>query len=429
MNTSQQRMGFREFIPPQDVQRSKELATSDTYGWAKLRCSDTFMIGWMENWRTLYEEPYKGITVTGEVIPNLYHLAKKTSPSSAPTEAMTKSAHRLLSLTSPEVRKSLIKSLDAPEWRAWANPEIYISRHGIRLEEVADDLVSAIYDLMRSSLSSTGYAKARGCMKVNQFLGEIVNGTKVLNEKSYNFCMFGTPSTSEPWGWQMFGHHFCMNCLVIEGQIVISPVFMGAEPNVIDEGPDKGTELFTDQEQLVLKLMRSMDDATFKRVRIFEQLSGPEYPPGRFHRADQRHLGGAFQDNRIIPYEGAKVSTLSEAQQDMVRGLLTLSLNYLPDGALEAYMAQIAEHWKDDTYFCWIGGLGEKDAFYYKVHSPVVMIEFDHHSGVFLNNKTALPFHIHTLVRAPNGNDYGKALLEQYFRKKRAKSIKFDGGA
>lgn len=412
-------MGFREYIPSRDVQRSIELATSDTYEWAKLRCSEPFMIGWMEQWNSMYNEPFKGITTDGNTVTDLYHIANKTITSSPSTEIMTQLAQDLLGLTSPEQRSAIVKPLAAPEWRAWANPEIYISRHGIRLEEVSNDLVEGVHNLMRASLSPAGYAKASGCMKVNQFLGEIVNGTKVLNERSYNFCMFGTPSVSEPWGWHIFGHHFCMNCLVINGQIVISPVFMGAEPNVIDEGPDKGTELFTDQEQLVLELMRSMDSATFKSVRIFEQLNGPEYPPGRFHRADQRHLGGAFQDNRVIPYEGAKVSTLSEAQQDMVRGLLTLSLNYLPDSALETRMAEIAAHWAD-THFCWIGGLGEQDAFYYKVHSPVIMIEFDHHSGVFLTNKTALPFHIHTLVRTPNGNDYGKALIDEYYRGGRA---------
>ena len=351
-------MGFREYIPPPDVPRSKELAVSDTYEWAKLRCSEPFMIGWMEQWKTMYREPYKGITVDGNVIPDLYPLGEKTATSSTPTEAMTKLAQQLLYLTPPEERKAVIKPLAAPEWRAWGNPEIYISRHGIRLEETSDKVVNVVHDLMRASLLSAGYAKARGCMKVNQFLGETVNGTKVLNEKSYNFCIFGTPSASEPWGWHIFGHHFCMNCLVIKGQIVISPVFMGAEPNVIDVGPDKGTELFTDQEKLVLKLMRSMDSAMLKSVRIFEQLSGLEYPLGRFHRADQRHLGGAFQDNRVIPYEGAKVSTLSEAQQDMVRGLLMLSLNYLPDSALKTRMAEIAAHWMD-TYFAWIGGLGE----------------------------------------------------------------------
>jgi hypothetical protein len=52
------------------------------------------------------------------------------------------------------------------------------------------------------------------------------------------------------------------------------------------------------------------------------------------------------------------------------------------------------------------------------VHSPVIMVEFDHHSGVFLNNKEPLPFHIHTLVRTPNGNDYGKQLLRQHQERK-----------
>ena len=77
-------------------------------------------------------------------------------------------------------------------------------------------------------------------------------------------------------------------------------------------------------------------------------------------------------------------------------------------------MQEIEAHWDEDTYFCWIGGFARETGFYYKVHSPVIMLEFDHHSGVFLNNKLPLPFHIHTLVRTPNGNDYGKELLRLY---------------
>ena len=45
------------------------------------------------------------------------------------------------------------------------------------------------------------------------------------------------------------------------------------------------------------------------------------------------------------------------------------------------------------------------------------MCEFDHHSGVFLTNAEPAKCHIHTIVRAPNGNDYGKELLRQYFAK------------
>jgi hypothetical protein len=200
-------------------------------------------------------------------------------------------------------------------------------------------------------------------------------------------------------------------------QMVVSPVFMGAEPNIIDAGPHEGLELFVDQEQTALSLMQSLDPEVQKDVQIYKKLSGDEYPPGRWHRADQRHLGGAFQDNRIVPYEGVRVTTFSEPQQHAVRKLVKLSLNYLPEKALASHLEQIASHW-DDTWFCWIGGFGDRDAFYYKVHSPVIMVEFDHHSGVFLNNKEPLPFHIHTLVRTPNGNDYGKQLLRQHQERK-----------
>jgi hypothetical protein len=403
---------WRDYIPPTDTARSKELANSNTYQWATARCAEPFLVGWTETWKRLDSEPYKGITVDGNVIPNLYRLAEKGDEGVEVVE-MLKAAHALLEVASPEQRQSLSKEVDSPEWRRWLNPEIYIHRHGVRLEEVSVELVTAIHDLMRASLSPAGYFKASGCMKVNGFLGEVVNGTKVLNERSYNFAMFGIPSTSEPWGWQLFGHHFDMNCFVLGKQMVISPVFMGAEPNVIDDGLHKGLELFTDQEQTALKLILSMDKATLDRVRIYTQLSGPEYPPGRFHRADQRTLSGAFQDNRVIPYEGPLVTSFTSTQQDLVRDLIVLGINYLPSGALEAKLAEIATHW-DSTHFCWIGAFARDEGFYYKVHSPVLMIEFDHHSGVFLDNKVPLPFHIHTIIRTPNGYDYGKDLLRLY---------------
>ncbi|EXJ96300.1 hypothetical protein A1O1_01426 [Capronia coronata CBS 617.96] len=407
---------WRDYIPPPDTPRSKELARSNTYQWAEARCSEPFVSGWMQAWEGLLGEPYKGITVNGQSIPDLYHLDDDGAGgpgTPVPVAAMVRAAQIVLGEASADQRRLIVREIDAPEWRRWMNPEIYVYRHGVRLEEVSDALVEAIHGLMRASLSPAGYVKAAGCMKVNDFLGKVVDGTKVLNERSYNFTMFGEPSQVEPWGWQLHGHHLDMNCLVVRRQMVLSPVFMGAEPNVIDEGPNKGTELFTDQEQTALQLVQSMDQPTRARVRIYKQLSGPEFPSWRYHRADQRHLGGAFQDNRQIPYEGSKVSTFTAVEQDLVRQLIVLGINYLPEGALAVKVQEIAAHWQD-TYFCWIGGYQRETGFYYKIHSPVVMVEFDHHSGVFLTNKDPLPFHIHTLVRTPNGNDYGKELLRQY---------------
>ncbi|CAI6091020.1 unnamed protein product [Clonostachys chloroleuca] len=403
---------FRQYIPPQDVQRSVDLARCDTYEWAKIRCAEPFMINWKRKWDELCNEPYKGITTDGNVISGLYRLANGSEDHGAPVAAMVTAAERILQTATAEEKERMCRAVDAPEWRKWANPEIYVFRHGIRLEEVSEELVAAVHGLMRESLSPAGYAKASGCMDVNEFLGDVVNGKGVLNRNSYNFVLFSVPSLDEPWGWQLFGHHLDLNVFCVGSQMVISPVFMGAEPNIIDDGPKSGTELFTDQERVGMSLMQFIDSENIEGVRIFNELSGPEYPEWRFHRADQRHLGGAFQDNRVIPYEGVKVTTFPAAQQDLVRQILVLCLNYLPEKALPAKMEEISGHW-EETYFCWIGGCRIGDAFYYKVHSPVVMIEFDHHSGVFLNNKVPLPFHIHTLVRTPNGNDYGKALLKQ----------------
>ena len=66
-----------------------------------------------------------------------------------------------------------------------------------------------------------------------------------------------TPSTTEPWGWQLFGHHLVLNCFVLGEQMVLTPAFWGAEPNYADHGPFKGIRLFQDEERAGLKLMRA----------------------------------------------------------------------------------------------------------------------------------------------------------------------------
>ena len=76
----------------------------------------------------------------------------------------------------------------------------------------------------------------------------------------------------------------------------------------------------------------------------------------------------------------------------------------------------------DETRFCWIGGVTEDDTFYYRIQSPVILIEFDQHSGVFLANQDPARFHIHTIVRSPNGNDYGIDLLRLHYELARGAS-------
>ena len=49
-----------------------------------------------------------------------------------------------------------------------------------------------------------------------------------------------------------------------------------------------------------------------------------------------------------------------------------------------------------------------------RVQSPVVIAELDHHCGVFLDYDTPQTFHIHTVLRTPHGNDYGRSWVRQW---------------
>jgi hypothetical protein len=236
-----------------------------------------------------------------------------------------------------------------------------------------------------------------------------------MGEWSYIFCLFGEPSETDPWGWQFFGHHLVLNCFVLGNQMVATPAFWGAEPSYADHGPFKGIRLFQDEERAGLKLMRAFSPEQQKRAIVAHSMMGGDLPEGRRHFADNLHLGGAFHDNRIVPYEGLKGNALSALQRRDLMDLVEKYLAVLPDGPRQARIAEVERH-LPDTHFCWIGAFSETSPFYYRVQSPVTFIEFDHHAGVFLTNPEPAKFHVHTIVRTPNGNDYGFDLLRQHYK-------------
>jgi hypothetical protein len=139
----------------------------------------------------------------------------------------------------------------------------------------------------------------------------------------------------------------------------------------------------------------------------------PEMPPGRVHPGDERHLAGAFQDNRVIPVEGLRAADMPEQGRAILLEMAESFVSLLPDGPRAARMREIRDH-LDETRFSWIGGHGSDDVFYYRVQSPVLIAELDHHCGVFLDYDTPKPFHIHTVLRTPHGNDYGRAYVRAW---------------
>ena len=315
----------------------------------------------------------------------------------------------MLSHCTPEQTARLCYHIDSPEWRTWSNPEFLLSDKGLRLDELSPTLRNSILSVLSASLSPEGYNKAISAMRINGFLGTLVDSPRVMNEYSFNFVLFGSPSTTSPWGFSLYGHHLCLNLFFYRRQIVLSPWFTAAEPNEIDSGPYAGTRILKREESLGLELMQSLPSDLQTKAQIYPTLHDPAMPAGRWNRDEQRHLCGAYRDNRIIPYEGITYASLPPHAQSVLRSIIEEYLLYLPSTARAIHLEH-ALSFPESCYFSWIGAFGDDDPFYFRVQSPVLIVEFDHHSGVFLGNDEPAKFHVHTLLRTPNGGDYGMAL-------------------
>jgi hypothetical protein len=229
----------------------------------------------------------------------------------------------------------------------------------------------------------------------------------------YWVVVYGEPSAEHPWGIQLFGHHAAVNIFIVGSQLTIGPMFLGAEPRVVVGGTDDGLRAFDDEQALALALMRSLSSEQRERATLSTSVRWDDLPPELAHPTEGRMRGAVGRDNAIVPLDGISASEFTDEQRNMLRALIARYIGRLPEEHARLRLAQIDEH-LDETSFAWAGDVDPEKPFYYKVQSAVVFIELDCHSGIFLSNDDPEPFHVHTIMRTPNGNDYGRAWLREY---------------
>jgi hypothetical protein len=400
------RSDFRKFVP--------EMGKAFHFGLTHKQFYDAVIPERGENEKRgvakLLSTPFKGVTTDGTIVPGLFAL----QPEAAPTRTILDAVLALLTQLSPDQKKKVFLPLDSRERQLWQNSIVRYEDFGLRLDEAPSALKDAAMAVVKASLSAAGYEKTRNLMKLNAFLGELVGAPKLLGEWCYQLHVFGEPSATEPWGWQLSGHHLIITCFILGEQMTLTPTFMGAEPTYVDKGKYAGIAVFEDEEFLGLQFARNLS-AEQKRKAIFSDTTiADQLPPGRHQGNDGMSFGGRYKDNAVVPYEGVSGAELSPQQRQALLDLTKCYLSALPSGPFAARMDHVERHLRE-THFCWAGGMGEESAFYYRIQSPVVMIEFDQHKGVVLNNPTPEKFHVHTIVRTPNGNDYGMDLLRLHY--------------
>jgi Protein of unknown function (DUF3500) len=344
-------------------------------------------------------EPFVGVTTNGTVVPDLFPV-HRTGVSTAPIVVASQAFLR--ALTGPQRARTTFP-VDDIEWRKWNNVHRY-DRQGVSFAELSAPQREAAWDLLGAGLSPSGVEKARAVMRLNGHLAELTGRPEEYGEGAYFFTVMGEPSATEPWGWQLDGHHLNLNYFVLGDQVVMTPAFMGSEPVVARSGPYAGTAVLQLEERRGLDLMASLTPAQ-RAVAVLD------IPKGRGNA-----LAQAFQDNLVLDYAGIRASALTNLQRVRLLALIGEYVGNIRDGHAAVKMAEVRAH-LDDTFFAWIGDVGPDAVFYYRVHSPVILIEFDHQGPIALPGDRAVPTraHIHTVVRTPNGNDYGKDLLRQHY--------------
>ena len=246
-------------------------------------------------------------------------------------------------------------------------------RQGVSFLEMSEAQRAAAFGLLRASLSAKGLKLSQDIMKLNHTLGELNNNNFTeYGEWLYHITVMGEPSATKPWGWQIDGHHLIINYFVLGDQVV----------------------------------MRSLDEGQRKQAILDAN------KPGNNNYAE------GFKDNAVVPRTGVLGANLNAAQRKELLALVELFVDNMDGGHAQVKMAEVRAH-LEQTSFAWVGGTADDSVYYYRIHSPVVLIEFDHQRPANTrhlqkNPQQPIRDHIHVVVRTPNGNDYGKDLLRQH---------------
>jgi hypothetical protein len=347
-------------------------------------------------------QPFVGLRTGAGVTAGLFPV-RASGVSTAP---MVEAAQAFLATLTPAQTLRTVFAVNADEWRRWSNVDngLYV-RQGVSLRDMTVPQRQAATALLRTSLSAKGLALTEAIRKTDQTLREVNADPVSYDEELYFFTVMGRPSATEPWGWQIDGHHLVINYFVLADQVVMTPVFIGGEPAVTTTGVHAGNAVMQTEQNQGLALMRALDGSQQQAATIRRD------KPGNDIEAQ------ADRDNHVLEYAGVKASALPAPLKAQLLALAGVYVGNLRDAHAAVRLREVAAH-LEETWFAWAGGVSDDAVFYYRIHSPVILIEFDHQVpiGTTKINQPGKPTraHIHTVVRTPNGNDYGKDLLRQH---------------
>ena len=309
----------------------------------------------------------------------------------APTDEMAAAAKAFLGGLAPRAGDAAFAFTDDERFDWHYTPR---RREGMKIGDMIQRQRNDAKTLMRSTLSARGILKAEAIMALEAILAEIEGSSLSYRDpEKYFISVFGTPG-AYPWGWRLEGHHLSVNVTVTaKGEVSVTPTFLGTNPMRVPSGDHKGKFIQYDEFVLALRLMRSMKPEQNDKALIGERALGNIVTgPGRGDALDKP--------------EGLPVRELDASQRLLLLQLINAYVGIARNEIGTPYMKLIEDGF-GDTRFAWAGPVSEVEPFYYRIHGPRILIEFDNTQGG--GN------HVHSLWRDPL-NDFGRDDLHRHYK-------------
>jgi hypothetical protein len=298
----------------------------------------------------------------------------------------------LVSLTPEQKAKATFKFADDERMNWHFIPR---ERQGLPLREMTAWQKHLAHALLSAGLSQRGYIKASTIMSLEDVLRELEKDSgERRNPEKYYFSIFGEPSEKDTWGYRVEGHHISLNFTLVNGTVVATPNFFGANPAEVRQGPRAGLRVLAREEDLGRELVTALTPEQ-KSVAI---VSKEAYKDILTEASRQASLKGQPS--------GLQASKMTAAQREKLAVLLDEYVHNFPEQIAQARAEQVKKA-GNNLYFAWAGSEQRGGPHYYRVSSPTFLIEYDNTQN---NNN-----HIHTVWRDFK-NDFGRDLLGEHYK-------------
>lgn len=337
--------------------------------------------------------------------------------SAARAATMSEAAVRLVGTLDPAQRSKLMRSLEDNVARTdWSNlPSTIYPRTTLGLSELSDVQRVALHDLLAAAMSGEGYGEAATIMWIDDILRGIEaanlasgavpperrasaeRGIQARSSGNYWISMFGEPG-SRRWGWMINGHHFAANFTIVDGHVAFTPLFLGANPQIVRQGPYAGWRVLDHEIAAGFALFASLGPAQRKAALV-----GPVVDPAQF-------TGKGRKDTPPAP-AGIAASRMSPAQRERLMALVEEFVGFASREAAAAQMAAIRADNPAKLHFSWWGSSDDHTRrFMYRIAGPSILIEYIREPQADGSPGN----HVHAIVRDPR-NDYGEDWLARHY--------------